>query len=481
MKNNITEETLTGLSLLLKKRELSARELTEAYLQRIRLIEPQIHAFISVCSEYALEAAECSDRRRTENKELSVLDGIPFSVKDNICTKGIATTCGSRMLKNFIPPYSATVFKNLTENGAVLLGKTNLDEFGMGNTTEYSAFFPTANPLDISRVPGGSSGGSAASVASREAVFSLGSDTGGSVRQPSAYCGVVGLCPTYGAFSRFGLTSFASSLDRIGLMAKTAGELRLLLPFILGRDHLDATSVTYCKPLNNAPRNPENTVIGIADEYFSCGLSKEVKSSVINALKIFERLGYRTERITIPSFKYALPAYYIISSAEASSNLARYDGVRFGHRTSAPVNSIDELYRMSRSEGFGDEVKRRIMLGTFVLSAKGENYYQNALKARAKLRDDFETGFKKCDLIIAPVSPNIPCKLGTKTSPLETYLEDSCTVPSSLAGLPALSLPCGKASEGLPIGMQLIGKQFSEYLLLDIAERFENEISAHAE
>lgn len=474
MTNRLNDKTLTELSSLIEKREISCRELTENCLAQIRSVDNQIHAFITVCEDNALRAAENSDIRRAKGEALSVIDGIPFSAKDNICTKGVRTTCASRMLKNFVPPYTATVCKRLTGNGAILLGKTNLDEFGMGNSTENSAFFATKNPTDLSRVPGGSSGGAAASVASGEAVFALGSDTGGSVRQPAAYCGITGLCPTYGALSRFGLTAFASSLDRIGPMAKSAEDLRLLLPFLIGRDPSDSTSVLWQKPRINAPTEPKNTVIGIADEYFGNGISDEVRTLVFGALQKFISLGYKVKKVEFPSFKYALPAYYIISSAEASSNLARYDGVRFGHRTARDTNSIDELFSASRSEGFGEEVRRRIILGTFVLSAGyGEDYYKKALNAKALICKDFEAVFEKCDMLISPVSPCTAPKLGAELSPLEAYLSDIYTVPSSLAGLPALSLPCGVTREGLSVGMQLTGRRFSEFLLLDTAVRFE--------
>lgn len=474
MKNKLNDKALTELSLLLEKREISSRELTESCLERINSIEPQIHAFITICADSALKAAENSDTRRAKGEALSVLDGIPFSVKDNICTKGVLTTCASRMLENFIPPYSASVCKRLIDNGAILLGKTNLDEFGMGSSTEHSAFFPTKNPKNALHVPGGSSGGAAASVASGESVFALGSDTGGSVRQPAAYCGITGLCPTYGAVSRYGLTAFASSLDRIGPLAKTAGDIKTILPFLTGRDPLDAVSVEWQKSTATAPQNPKNTVIGIAEEYFGDGISEEVKTSVLAALKKFKLLGYKIRKVKMPSFKYALAAYYIISSAEASSNLARFDGVRFGHRTSEKADTADRLYSLSRSEGFGEEVKRRILLGTFVLSAgQGESYYKNALKARDLICADFDAVFEKCDMLLSPVSPCTAPKLGTEMTPLQAYLSDIYTVPASLAGLPALSLPCGVTSDGLYVGMQLTGKKFSEYLLLDTAERFE--------
>ncbi len=473
MITELSKLTLTSLSELLKNREISSKEITEECLKRISSIEPELRAFITVWRENAIKNAEESDRRRAAGEELSVIDGIPMSVKDNICTAGIRTTCASHMLESFVPPFSATVYKKLKESGAIMLGKTNLDEFGMGNSTENSAFFTTVNPIDKARTPGGSSGGSAASVFAREAMFSIGSDTGGSVRLPAAYCGIVGLCPTYGALSRFGLTAFASSLDRIGPLATTARDIYEILPIIYGHDPSDAASVPDNLRLN-APRTPNGPIIGIADEYFGPGISDEVRSCILTALSVFENLGYRIERISLPSLKYALSSYYIISSAEASSNLSRYDGIRFGHRTRKTVKDISDLYSASRSEGFGEEVKRRILLGTFALSAgEGNKYYQNALKARALIRSEFKSAFGKCDIILSPVSPGLPPLSGKERSPLDSYLEDIYTVPSSLAGLPAISLPCGVASGGLPVGMQLIGNVFSEYFLLDTAVKFE--------
>ena len=477
--NDILKLSVCRLSELLGKKEISSSEITAAYLERISKTDGKVGAFLSINKDNAEKAAADSDKRRADGKPLSALDGIPCAVKDNICTKRVTTTCASVMLKNFVPPYNATVVDKLENSGIFSLGKLNLDEFAMGSTTENSAFKVTHNPRDLSRIPGGSSGGSAAAVAALETPFALGSDTGGSIRQPAAFCGVVGMKPTYGTVSRYGLVAFASSLDQIGPLTSDVKDNALVLQAIAGHDPKDATSSKKaCSDFTSMlEEGAAKLRIGVPTEFFGDGISEEVKKGVLGAAEIYRKAGAELVEVSMPSLKYALPAYYVISSAEASSNLARFDGVRYGYRTSKPIEDIDSLYLNSRSEGFGKEVKRRIMLGTFALSSGYyDAYYKKALKVRTVILEEFRKIFEKCDVIIAPVAPSVAYKIGEKTeNPLEMYMGDIYTVPVNIAGIPAISLPCGKTKSGLPIGMQLIGNHFSEALLYRAAYAFERE------
>lgn len=467
---------LTGLSVselgnALKKREITSTEITEAYLKRIVEKDDELGAYLTVCAESALRAAKEAD------PSLSEIAGIPTAIKDNICTKGIATTCASRMLSNYIPPYNATIIDKLISVGGFVLGKLNMDEFGMGSSTEFSAVRFTRNPHCPTRVPGGSSGGAAAAVAAYEAPYALASDTGGSIRQPSAFCGVVGMKPTYGSISRYGLIAFASSLDQIGPITRTVADNRLIFNIIRGKDAKDAT-VIRCR--NEVPTKKfGNLRIAMISELNDTA-STDVKNAIVQTASVFEKCGAKIEVLSMKEIHSALSAYYIISSAEASSNLARYDGVRYGYRTKE-YHDILEMMVRSRSEGFGDEVKRRIMLGTFVLSTGYyDAYYKRAKIAQSSLITAFEHIFDRFDLILAPTAPTTAFCFGEmRTNPVAMYRQDICTVPASLAGLPALSLPIGKDHDGLPIGAQLIGAPFSERQIYDTAEVLESEICYH--
>ncbi len=469
---NFLSRSLSEHAKALNKKEYSSVELTRAFLQNIK---HDIGAYITVCEEKALSDAKRADELLAKGKDISYLCGIPFAAKDNLCTKDIRTTAASRMLENYIPPYDATVISRLYSQGAVLLGKANMDEFAMGSSTETSALKITRNPLDISRVSGGSSGGSAAAVAADEAVFSLGSDTGGSVRQPAAFCGLVGLCPTYSRVSRYGLIAFASSLDRVGIITKTVRDNAFVLDAISGHDPLDMTSAKRTDSFDIEENISLNGLrIGIVDELFSSKASNDVKDAVLHAAERLKFLGAELVEISLPSAKDALEAYYVISSAEASSNLARFDGIRYGTRANEADNLEEPLCR-SRSEGFGSEVKRRIMLGSFALS-KGylEEYYQKACAIRERVKSDFEQSFKKCDVLLSPTAPTSAFLFGKdRKDPTEIYAGDICTVPSSIAGLPALSLPCGNDKDGLPFGMQLIAPAFCETLLYKVGYAYE--------
>jgi aspartyl-tRNA(Asn)/glutamyl-tRNA(Gln) amidotransferase subunit A len=470
---SILNRSLIEHAEALNKKEYSSVELTREFLKNIR---SDIGAYITVCEEKAILDAKNADRLRAENKTTSLLCGIPFAAKDNLCTKDIRTTAASRMLENYIPPYDATVISRLALNGAVLLGKTNMDEFAMGSSTESSALKSTRNPLNLSRVSGGSSGGSAAAVAANEAVFSLGSDTGGSVRQPAAFCGLVGLCPTYSRISRYGLIAFASSLDRVGIITRTVRDNALVLSAIAGHDHLDMTS-SHSKESFDIEKNVsiKGLRVGIIKELIEKGASNDVKTAVLKAAEQLKSLGAEISDVYLPSANEALEAYYVISSAEASSNLARFDGVRYGARSN-DTDSIDGLLCRSRSEGFGNEVKRRIMLGSFALS-KGylEEYYKKACAIRERVKADFEQSFEKCDILIAPTAPTSAFPIGEeRTYPTEIYADDICTVPSSIAGLPAISLPCGKDKDGMPFGLQIIAPAFCEALLYKVAYAYES-------
>ena len=463
--NELIELPLYTLSRKLASGELSSREATAAYLQAIKEKEPSIGAYLTVLEESAMKKAAEVDEKRAAGKTLSPLAGVPAGIKDNICTKGVRTTCASKMLENFVSPYNAGVIERLEEADAVLLGKLNMDEFAMGSSTENSFFKVTHNPRDLSRVPGGSSGGSAAAVAANEAAFALGSDTGGSIRQPAAFCGVVGMKPTYGTVSRYGLVAFASSLDQIGPLTRTVRDSAMVMDTIAGHDRRDSTSikmdaVSYGEKIGQSIRGMK---IALPEEFFGEGLSDEVRKGIEEAALQFQALGAEIVKVSMPTLSHALPAYYIITSAEASSNLARFDGVRYGYRA-ADYDDITSLYKKTRSEGFGAEVKRRIMLGTFALSSGYyDAYYKKALQVRTLIVNDYNRIFEKCDFILSPVAPTTAYKIGEKTAdPLSMYLGDIYTVPVNIAGLPSLSMPCADAPDGLPIGMQLIGRPFSE-------------------
>ena len=477
--------SLTGLTLgelgnLLKRGEITAKEVAHAYIARIEAVDPKIRAYITVVPEVALEMAERADKKIRQG-EGSALTGIPIGLKDVLCTKGIPTTCASRMLADFIPPYSATVVERLEEQGAVFLGKLNMDEFAMGSSTENSAFFPTRNPWSLDRIPGGSSGGSAAAVAARLACATLGSDTGGSIRQPASHCGIVGMKPTYGRVSRYGLVAFASSLDQIGPMTRDVRDCAILLNAIAGHDPRDSTSFPEkCPDFTSFLHNGiKGLRLGVPKEYLGQGLSSEVAAAVENVLALFRENGAEVREISLPHTEYAVAAYYIIAPAEASSNLMRYDGVKYGFRA-REYGDLLEMYRESRSQGFGPEVKRRIMLGTYSLSSGYyDAYYKKASQVRTIIRNDFLQAFETCDCIVTPVAPTPPFKIGEKVNdPLEMYLSDIFTIPVNLAGLPGMSVPCALSEKddgdgGLPIGVQFIAPPFREDILIQVGSAFE--------
>lgn len=477
MMSELTHRSVAEHAEALRKQEYSSVELTEAYLKAIREKDEKIGAFLTLTEEEALAAAKASDERRAAGTLLSPIDGIPGAIKDNICTKGVRTTCASRMLADYIPPYNATVMEKLNGAGLVMLGKLNMDEFAMGSSTENSAMQITHNPRDLSRVPGGSSGGSAAAVAAEETPYALGSDTGGSIRQPAAFCGVVGMKPTYGSVSRYGLVAFASSLDQIGPLTANVRDNAMILNAIAGYDRHDATSInrTYTDFTAELGLGVKGMRIGLPEQFFGEGISPDVRSTVLAAAETYRSLGAEIVHVSMPSIDHALAAYYVISSAEASSNLARFDGVRYGFRAS-DYEDIDGLYLRSRTEGFGAEVKRRIMLGTFALSSGYyDAYYKKALQVRSLVMADFTAAFDKCNAILSPVAPTVAYRIGEKSgNPLEMYMGDAYSVPVNIAGLPAISLPCGVGADNMPVGMQLIGREFSEPLLYRIADAFEN-------
>ncbi len=470
---NLTELTIQKAQKALRDKKVSARDLTQACLNKIDGFNKKLNAFLTVIPETALAQADEVDELVELGEDLPPLAGIPLAIKDNICTKGAKTTAGSKILENFIAPYDATVVEKLKEQHAVILGKTNLDEFAMGASTEYSAFGPTKNPVDVKRVPGGSSGGSAAAVKAGMCLGALGSDTGGSVRQPASFCGVVGYKPTYGAVSRYGLIALTSSLDQIGPLAKTVEDAKIIFSAIAGSDAKDATTAEI-------PEMSEvelsSLTIGIPEEYFAKGLDPEVEKTVKHAIKKIKSEGAGIKEISLPHTDKALPCYYIINPSEASSNLARYDGVRYGVRREG--ENFWESYALSRTKGLGEEVKRRIMLGTYALSAGYyDAYYLKASKVRTLIKEDFEKAFEEVDFIASPTSPTIAFKLGEKQDPLAMYLADINTVPANLAGICGVSLPCGE-SGGLPVGFQLLGPQKSDYALLDVASKVEDCLSA---
>lgn len=467
------QKSATELSAMLRAKQASAVEICESVLARIEKTEPSVGAFLSVSAQSARDQAKRVDEKLAKGEQLGALAGIPVAIKDNICTKGAPTTCASKMLENFRPPYNATVIDKLAAADAVIPGKLNMDEFAMGSSCENSALQTTKNPWDVSRVPGGSSGGSAAAVAACETPLSLGSDTGGSIRCPAAWCGVVGLKPTYGAVSRFGLVAFASSLDQIGPFARTVDDTALLFSAICGHDPLhDATSKPY--QFAGVGDGVKGLRIGIPKEYFGAGVADEVKAAVMQAVEEYKALGAEIVEISLPSTDYALSAYYIISSAEASSNLARYDGVKYGFSANR-TGDLSELYLSTRSEGFGKEVKRRIMLGTYVLSSGYyDAYYKRAKMLQRTIAAEFDNAFAACDVIATPTAPTTAFALGERTNdPLAMYAADICTVTVNIAGLPAISIPCGFGAGQLPIGLQLIGPKFSESTLLCVAKSYE--------
>ncbi len=460
---------------LLRKREVSSREITRACLDRIAEVEPRLNAFITVCEREALEQADAADRRLASGDGAPPMCGIPIALKDIYCTRGVRTTCASKILDNFVPPFDATVVAKLREEGAVFLGKTNMDEFAMGSSTENSAFGPTRNPYDLERVAGGSSGGSAAAVAADECLAALGTDTGGSIREPASFCGVVGIKPTYSRVSRYGVIAYASSLDQVGPFAKTVRDAALLLRALAGVDPRDSTC--SARPVPDYEKALIGEVhglrIGVPKEFFVEGMAPDVERAVRDALRQYESIGARLVDISLPHTPYAVACYYLVATAEASANLARYDGIRYGFR--AEADNTEDLYNRSRARGFGAEVKRRIMLGTFALSAGYyDAYYLKAQKVRTLIRRDFERAFASSDVIVAPVAPTTAFRLGEKTEdPLTMYLSDIFTISVNLAGLPAMSVPCGYDGGGLPIGMQIIGPAFSEETLFRVGDAYE--------
>ncbi len=472
------DQTIHQLQELLRTRQVSAVELTENVLARIERVEPRINAFITPCRDLALGQAEAADRQLAKG-EGGPLCGIPLSIKDVLCTQGVRTTCGSKILESFIPPYDATVIRRLNEQGAVMVGKVSMDEFAMGSTTETCAFGVPKNPWNPDYICGGSSGGSAASVAAGECLASLGSDTGGSVRQPASHCGVVGLKPTYGRVSRFGLLAFASSLDQVGTLTKDVRDAALLLGAIAGHDPRDSTSAKEPVPGFDAllAGNIKGLRLGIPKEYFGEGLEPEVRRVVEEGIDRLRKLGAKTVAVSLPHTKYGIAAYYIIAPAEASSNLARYDGVKYGFRN-LEADSLVEMYKTSRAQGFGPEVKRRIIIGTYALSSGYyDAYYKKASQVRTLIIRDYQEAFAQCDALVSPVTPSPAWPLGAKTDdPLSVYLSDALTVCTNLAGLPALSVPCGFSATGLPIGLQLQGPHFSEAALLNIAYTLEQDL-----
>ena len=474
--------TAIEVSEKIRSGDLSAEEYLISILERMKHVEGKIHAFVTVVEENALETAREIDRKVQRGDDLGRLAGIVVAVKDNICTRGIRTTCSSRMLENFIPPYDATVIERLKAADAIIIGKTNMDEFAMGSTTETSYFGATRNPWDLNKVPGGSSGGSAAAVIAEETTAALGSDTGGSIRCPASYCSVVGLKPTYGLVSRYGLISYANSLEQIGPLTRSVEDCALLLSVISGHDSKDSTSLDLPAKeyLKNSWDDIRGIKIGLPREFFGEGVEDAVKDAVLKAIDKLEDLGASCFDISLPMMKYALAAYYIIAMSEASSNLARYDGLRYGYRDENASGSFDEVFSKNRREGFGAEVRRRIILGTYALSAGYlEQYYIKALKIRTLIRRDFERALKDADMIVGPTMPLLPFNLGERIDdPLKLYMCDVLTVPANLTGCPAISIPCG-FKNGLPVGMQMIGRPFDEDKILKVAYAFEQSTDYH--
>lgn len=475
-------DSIRTLHQQLVKKERSAVEIAQAALDRVQRLEPQLHSFLAVTADAALAQAQQVDAKIAAGEEIGLLAGIPIGIKDNLCTQGIPTTCGSQILANFVPPFESTVTTKLAEAGAVMVGKTNLDEFAMGSSTENSGFRRTHNPWNLETVPGGSSGGSAAAVAADQCVVALGSDTGGSIRQPASFCGVVGLKPTYGLVSRFGLVAYASSLDQIGPFGRTVEDAAILLGAIAGYDPKDSTSLAVDIPdyTQCLVSDLKGVKVGVINETFGEGLDETVAAAVRTAIEQLQSLGAEVQEISCPRFRYGLPTYYIIAPSEASANLARYDGVKYGFRQPDSENILD-MYTKTRAQGFGAEVKRRIMLGTYALSAGYyDAYYLKAQKVRTLIKQDFEAAFEAVDVLVCPTAPTTAFKAGDKTEdPISMYLSDLMTIPVNLAGLPGLSLPCGFDGAGLPIGMQIIGNVLREDQLFRVAYAYEQSTTWH--
>ena len=467
---------------MLVNKEITSLELTEAVLARIDEVEGDVQAYLTVTRDEAIAQAKAVDEKIARGEEIAFLEGIPGAIKDNICTKGVKTTCASRILQKFVPPYDATVVQKLAVQNPVVLGKTNLDEFAMGGSTENSAFHPTHTPWNTDCVPGGSSGGSAAAVAAGTAVWALGSDTGGSIRQPASFCGVVGMKPTYGRVSRYGLVAYASSLDQIGPITKDVTDCANILNIIAGRDEMDSTSIDKEVPdyTKSLVQDVKGLKIGLPKEYFVKGMDPEVESAVKAAVKQLESLGAEVVEISLPNTDYAISTYYLIAPAEAATNLARYDGVSYGERAEDAADLV-EMMTKTRSQYLGEEVKRRIMIGNYALSAGYyDAYYLKALKVRRLVKEDYDKAFKEVDVIICPAAPSVAYKIGEKIdNPLEMYLQDACTVPLNLAGLPGISVPCGYNKDKMPIGMQIIGKALDEETLIRVAYTYEQSQSYH--
>lgn len=467
---------------MLVNKEITSLELTQAVLARIDEVEGDVQAYLTVTRDEALAQAKAVDEKIARGEEIAFLEGIPGAIKDNICTKGVKTTCASRILQKFVPPYDATVVQKLAAQNPVVLGKTNLDEFAMGGSTENSAFHPTHNPWNADCVPGGSSGGSAAAVAAGTAVWALGSDTGGSIRQPASFCGVVGMKPTYGRVSRYGLVAYASSLDQIGPITKDVTDCANILNIIAGRDEMDSTSIDKEVPdyTKSLVQDVKGLKIGLPKEYFVKGMDPEVEGAVKAAVKQLESLGAEVVEISLPNTDYAISTYYLIAPAEAATNLARYDGVSYGERAEDAADLVEMMTR-TRSQYLGEEVKRRIMIGNYALSAGYyDAYYLKALKVRRLVKEDYDKAFKEVDVIICPAAPSVAYKIGEKIdNPLEMYLQDACTVPLNLAGLPGISVPCGYNKDKMPIGMQIIGKALDEATLIRVAYTYEQSQSYH--
>ncbi len=474
--------TIEELHKQLIEKKIRPSDILDSIYKRIEAVDPKVKAYLLLTKELAYDMAKRAEERILKNEKVTEITGIPIAIKDNMCLEGIPTTCAAKMLEGYKPPYTATVLERLKNAGAVFTGKVNMDEYAFGSSTENSAFFPTKNPWDLERVPGGSSGGSAASVAADMCIAALGSDTGGSIKQPAALCNVTGLKPTYGRVSRYGLIAFASSLDQIGPMTKTIKDNAILLKIIAGKDNRDSTTADV--NVINYPENLEcdikNFKIGIPKEYFIEGIQKEVKEKVLNAIDFFRKKGAQIVEISLPHTDYAIDVYYIIAPAEASSNLARFDGVQYGLRDFKAENIID-MYKTSRQKGFGKETKRRIMLGTYVLSSGYyDAYYKKAQKVRTLIKQDFNLAFEKVDVIMTPTSPTTAFKIGEKTDdPLTMYLSDIFTIAPNLAGLPGISIPCGFDNKNLPVGLQIIGKPFKEEDLFKIGHLFQKETDWH--
>jgi aspartyl-tRNA(Asn)/glutamyl-tRNA(Gln) amidotransferase subunit A len=473
---NLSHMPAHQLKLLLDKGDVSCRDIMLSVLETIETKEIEVRAYINIRDKTVLlSEADQVDARRLKGEQIGVLAGLPIAIKDNICTKHLPTTCSSKMLRNYIPPYNATAIEQIHASDGIVLGKTNMDEFAMGSSTENSAMQVTRNPRNLDYVPGGTSGGSAASVAANETILALGSDTGGSVRQPASYCGVVGMKPTYGRVSRYGLIAYASSLDQIGVLSKDVQDAALLMNVIAGYDPKDSTSInTYVPKYLEESSEGRVFKVGIPEEYFGVGLNEEVRQSIERAISLLENDGHEIIPISLPHTKYVVPAYYLIACSEASANLARYSGVGYGYRAEGCTTTSEMMFK-TRAQGFGPEVRRRIMLGTYALSAGYyDAFYRKASQVRTLIRQDFEEAFKMCDLIVHPVAPETAFKIGTKTSdPLTMYLVDIYSVSANMAGIPAISIPCGRSKSGLPIGIQIAGKHFAESTILDAAYRLE--------